>query len=256
MKFSLKWLGDFIETEVFFKDPNKLAEALTQSGLEVDNFEDQKAQFQNVVTAQIESVQNHPQADRLTVCQVKTDRQIYSIVCGAKNHKAGDKVVLAKVGAILPGDFKIKKSRIRGVDSEGMLASRSELGFDSKEEGIWILPEKTELGKSLSELEGLDDIIFEMTAGFFSANIENKEFQEALFGGEVDSSKTPLHLMEEALKNIRKGIFMDPEKISNFTDNQFKDITSKTDEELLEEALENEDYEEAAKLRDKINKNK
>ena len=163
MKFSLKWLGDFIETGVFFKDPGQLATALTQSGLEVDAFEDQKAQYENVVTAQIEFVQKHPQADRLTVCKVKTDTQAYSIVCGAKNHKEGDKVVLAKIGAVLPGDFKIKKSRIRGMDSEGMLASRSELGFDSKEEGIWILPEKTELGKNFAELESLDDIIFEIT---------------------------------------------------------------------------------------------
>ena len=163
MKFSLNWLGDFIEVQPFFKDPSQLAIALTQSGLEVDAFEDQKAQFANVVTAQIESVQKHPQADRLTVCQVKTKAQTYSIVCGAKNHKAGDKVVLAKAGAVLPGDFKIKKSRIRGVDSEGMLASCSELGFDSTEEGIWILPKDTELGKSFAELEGLDDIIFEIT---------------------------------------------------------------------------------------------
>ena len=162
MKFSLKWLADFIEVEAFFKEPSKLATALTQSGLEVEAFEDQKAQFANVVTAQIESIQKHPQADRLTVCQVKTNIQTYSIVCGAKNYKAGDKVVLAQIGAVLPGDFKIKKSRIRGVDSEGMLASRSELGFDSKEEGIWILPENTELGKSFAELEALDDIIFEI----------------------------------------------------------------------------------------------
>ena len=162
MKFSLKWLGDFIEVQPFFKEPNQLATVLTQSGLEVSAFEDQKAQFKHVVTAQIESVQKHPQADRLTVCQVKTNSQTYSIVCGAKNHKAGDKALLAKVGAILPGDFKIKKSRIRGVDSEGMLASRSELGFDSKEEGIWILPKETELGKDFAELEGLDDITFEI----------------------------------------------------------------------------------------------
>ena len=163
MKFSLKWMGDFIETDLFFKDPSRLATALTQSGLEVDAFEDQKAQFANVVSAQIDSVQKHPQADRLTVCQVKTDKQTYSIVCGAKNHKAGDKVVLAKVGALLPGDFKIKKSRIRGVESEGMLASHSELGFESKEDGILILPQETELGKNFADLEGLDDIIFEIT---------------------------------------------------------------------------------------------
>lgn len=163
MKFSLKWLGDFINVQSFLKDPSELAVVLTQSGLEVDAVEDQKLQFKNVVTAQIKKIEKHPQADRLTVCQVKTDTQTYSIVCGAKNHKAGDKVVLAKEGSVLPGDFKIKKSRIRGVDSEGMLASRSELGFDSTEEGIWILPENTQLGKNFAELEGWDDIVFDIT---------------------------------------------------------------------------------------------
>jgi len=138
----------------------------------------------------------------------------------------------------------ISETSVNFVSGEGLIIATFETAF--------VLPEIEELLKMTNR----SYIIFEMTAGFFSANIENKEFQEALFGGEVDSSKTPLHLMEEALKNIRKGIFLDPEKIPNFADNQFKDITSKTDEELLEEALEKEDYEEAAKLRDKINKNK
>ena len=164
MKFSLKWLADFIEVKEFFKEPEKLVKTLTQAGLEVDSFEDQKAQFKNVVVAQIESVDKHPQADRLTLCKVSTGEDSHSIVCGAKNQKAGDKVVLAKPGAVLPGDFTIKKSRIRGIDSEGMLASRTELGFEKKdkEEGIWILAKEAKLGVDFSEQLGLEDIIFEI----------------------------------------------------------------------------------------------
>ncbi len=165
MKFSLKWLGDFIDTTGFFDEPENLAKTLTEVGLEVDSFEDQKTKFKNIITAKIESVEKHPQADRLTLCKISTGSKNYSIVCGAKNHKEGDKVVLAKPGAVLPGNFIIKKSRIRGIDSEGMLASRSELGFESedKEEGIWILPTEVKAGINLSEYLGLEDVIFDIT---------------------------------------------------------------------------------------------
>ena len=165
MKFSLKWLGDYIEVKQFFDEPESLAKTLTQAGLEVDSFEDQKDQFKNLIVAQIENVEQHPQADRLTVCKVSTGSNSYSIVCGAKNHKAGDKAVLALPGAVLPGDFAIKKSRIRGVESEGMLASRLELGFEQedKEEGIWILPKEAKVGASLSEQLGLEDVIFDIS---------------------------------------------------------------------------------------------
>jgi len=138
----------------------------------------------------------------------------------------------------------ISEKTINFVSGEGLIIATFETAF--------VLPEIEELLK----MSNRSYIIFEMTAGFFSASIENKEFQEALFGGEIDSTKTPFHLMEEALRNIRSGIFFKPENISDILDNSIDTKTSKTDEELLEEALENEDYEKAAKLRDKINKNK
>ena len=165
MKFSLKWLGDFIEVKSFLKDPESLAETLTQAGLEVESFEDQKAVFKNVVIAELKSVEKHPQADRLTLCKVSTGSESYSIVCGAKNHKAGDKVALAKPGAVLPENFVIKKTRIRNIESEGMLASRKELGLDSenKEEGIWILPTEAKVGRDLSAYLNLEDVIFDVS---------------------------------------------------------------------------------------------
>ena len=163
MKFSLKWLADFIDTASFFNDPNSLSEALTQAGLEVEAFEDQKSRFQNVVLAELKSVEKHPQADRLTLCEVFDGSKDHSIVCGAKNHKSGDKVVLALPGAVLPGDFAIKKTRIRGVESEGMLASCLELGFEQEEkEGLWILPKEAKTGMALSEYLGLEDVIFDI----------------------------------------------------------------------------------------------
>lgn len=165
MKFSLKWLGDFIEIKPFLEDPESLARALTQAGLEVESFEDQKADFKDLVIAELQSVEKHPQADRLTLCKVSTGSESYSIVCGAKNHKVGDKAVLAKPGAVLPGDFIIKKTRIRNVESEGMLASRTELGLDleNKDAGIWILPKEARVGQSLSAYLELEDVIFDVS---------------------------------------------------------------------------------------------
>lgn len=163
MKFSLKWLGDFIDVRQFMENPKQLAEVLTQAGLEVDSFENQRACFKNIVVAQIDSVEKHPQADRLTLCKVSTESENYSIVCGAKNHKAGNKAVLAKPGAVLPGDFLIKKTRIRGVESEGMLVSRKELGLEPEGEGIWILPKETKVGQSLSDYLGFEDVIFDVS---------------------------------------------------------------------------------------------
>ena len=162
MKFSLKWLGEFIDTSPFFKDPMLLGNQLTQAGLELDSLENQQQKYDKILIAQIESSQKHPQADRLNICQVTTGQKTYSVVCGAKNYKLGDKVILTQVGAKLSKGIKIKKSKIRGIESEGMLASKSELGFPSSEEGIWILPESAQLGQSFSQYFGLDDVLLDI----------------------------------------------------------------------------------------------
>ena len=139
----------------------------------------------------------------------------------------------------------ISESDVNFVSGEGLIIATFDTAFT--------IPEIDELLK----VNNRSYILFEMTMGFFSANIENKEFQEALFGGEIDSKQTPYHLMEEALRNIREGMFFDTEKISDIINNPDKEKPSlKTDEELLEEAIEREDYKEAARLRDKINNKK
>ena len=171
MKFSLSWLGDFVTVDDFLKEPAKLMEALTKTGLEAEGLEDPGSQFKNVVVAEIKSVAKHPQAERLTLCQAAArdpgsgEKRDYSIVCGAKNHKAGDKAVLALPGAVLPGNFAIKSRKIRGEISEGMLASAKELGLDEpaeSEEGILILPPETETGQSFASYAGLGGAILDL----------------------------------------------------------------------------------------------
>jgi len=122
MKFSVNWLREFVDLP---KTIDELAELLTLAGTEIESIEKRGANFDNVVVAQIKESVQHPNADRLSVCQVDDGSgQPRLIVCGAKNYKAGDKVPLALPGAVLMGDLKIKPSKLRGVESQGMLCSQ------------------------------------------------------------------------------------------------------------------------------------
>lgn len=156
MKISLSWLRDYLRTD---KPAVEIARILTDAGLEVGAIESTGVAIPKVVAAQIlESVQ-HPNADRLSVCKVDdgsgTPRQI---VCGAKNYKVGDKVPLAQPGAVMPGDFKIKVGKLRGVESEGMMCSSKELGLGEGADGLLILPPETTIGTPLSELFPAEEV--------------------------------------------------------------------------------------------------
>ncbi|MDP2682992.1 MAG: phenylalanine--tRNA ligase subunit beta [Deltaproteobacteria bacterium] len=156
MKVSYNWLKEYVKK---LPPPDELAKRLTMAGLEVEGIEALEKGISGVVTAQILSVEKHPNADRLSFCKVKTDKGIHSIVCGAKNMKAGDKVALALPGASLPKGIKIEKTKIRGVESEGMMCSEAELGLKDVSEGIMILPQDFPIGKDFTEAMGLNDSI-------------------------------------------------------------------------------------------------
>ena len=118
MKFSLNWLGEFVELP---NDVERLSELLTLAGVEIEGIETRGANFEHVVVALITAWTQHPNADRLSVCHVDDGSgQARQVVCGAKNYKVGDKVPLALAGAILPNGLKIKASKLRGVESQGM----------------------------------------------------------------------------------------------------------------------------------------
>ncbi|MBI5887019.1 MAG: phenylalanine--tRNA ligase subunit beta [Deltaproteobacteria bacterium] len=155
MLCSFNWLKEYVTG---LGAPKAAAEALTMSGAEVEAVHETGVSVANVVTAEVLTVVKHPNADKLSVCDVKADGAPFSIVCGAKNMKPGDKVVLALPGAELPGGFKIKKSRIRGVESEGMMCSEVELGIAKTSEGIMILPPDTPIGRNLSDVLGSDSV--------------------------------------------------------------------------------------------------
>jgi phenylalanyl-tRNA synthetase beta chain len=157
MKFSANWLGEFVGLPSKIED---LAELLTMAGVEIEGIEHRGADFDKVVVAQIKASAQHPNADRLSVCQVDdgsgTERQI---VCGAKNYQVGDKVPLALPGATLPNGTKIKESKLRGVDSQGMLCSAIELKLGEDASGLLILSPDARVGAPFSELVPSDTVL-------------------------------------------------------------------------------------------------
>jgi phenylalanyl-tRNA synthetase beta chain len=159
MKVTLNWLKDYVDFDLSADD---LSHRLTMAGLEVDAMERLGEGLDSVIVARLADVQQHPDADRLTVCKVETGSVTQQVVCGAQNHKAGDLVALAQVGTILPGNFKIKKSKIRGQESCGMLCSVSELGLAAEAEGILILPSGLILGQPVFKELGLKDVMYEI----------------------------------------------------------------------------------------------
>ncbi len=164
MKISLKWLNDFVDVAEYFANPNALADILTKAGLEVEEIQNRAQDFNHVVVGYIKTKDKHPNADKLSLCQVEiADGKVEQIVCGAQNHKAGDKVIVALPGAVLPGNFAIKKSKIRDIESNGMLCSYKELGLpESGLDGIVILDSSAKTGQGFAEFGGYDDVTFEL----------------------------------------------------------------------------------------------
>ena len=160
MLISLNWLEQYIDLDGI--EINEMEGALTMIGQEVEKIEVLGENLENVVTAQIIEKEMHPDSDHLTICKVDNGKEILQIVCGAPNHKAGDKVVLAQVGAKLAPDFVIKKGKIRGVESNGMLCSEEELNIGKDSDGIMILPEDTPVGVPMKEYLGINDTVFEL----------------------------------------------------------------------------------------------
>ncbi|WP_110665083.1 phenylalanine--tRNA ligase subunit beta [Salinicola halophilus] len=161
MKFSEAWLREWVSPVL---ETQPLADAVTMAGLEVDAVEAVGSVFHGVVVAKVIAKAPHPDADKLNVCQVDDGSgESVQVVCGAPNVAEGQKVPFARVGAILPDDFKIKKAKLRGVESRGMICSASELGLEEeRSEGIYVLPEDAPLGEDFRTWMQLDDHTIEV----------------------------------------------------------------------------------------------
>ena len=152
MKLSYSWLKDYLKCEL---TPAQVAEAMTSIGIEVDGVEESEeipGGLAGVVVAEVLTCEPHPDSDHLHITTVNTGSgEPVTVVCGAPNVAAGQKVLLAQIGTVLPGDFKIKKSKIRGVESFGMICAEDELGIGTSHEGIMVLPQEAVVGTPAKE---------------------------------------------------------------------------------------------------------
>lgn len=218
MFLPVKWLSDYIDLDL---DIKKIADELSLTGSHVESIQNRASNLSNVVVGKILKIEKHPDADKLVICQIDIKDEVVQIVTGAKNVFEGAIVPAALPGAHLAGGIKIKKGKLRGVESNGMLCSLEELGYDQSvipkeaKEGIYIFDESVEIGSSAIEALGLDgDIIeFEITP--------NRPDCLSIIGMARETSATfdvPLKLREPEIKN----------EVENIAD-YFKDITIETE---------------------------
>jgi len=158
VKFSEKWLREWVNPPLSTDD---LVSQITMAGLEVDGVEPVADKLSQVVVGEIVDTKPHPNADKLQVCLVSKGDETVQVVCGAPNARVGLKVPFALVGAKLD-DFKIKKAKLRGVESFGMLCSERELGVSDQHEGLMGLPADAPLGSDINDYLGLEDVVIEV----------------------------------------------------------------------------------------------
>lgn len=165
MKISYNWLKNYIDLDPVEHSPEVLSEVLPLLGFDIEEYEKLgPPPLEHVVVGQVQSYGQHPNADRLRVCKVVTEAggAPHDIVCGAKNFIEGDRVMVALPGAVLPGDFKIKKSKLRGEPSEGMLCSAKELKIGQDHDGIMLLDSDLPLGTPINEVFADGDTVFDL----------------------------------------------------------------------------------------------
>jgi len=158
MKFSENWLREWVNPAI---DTETLLDQLTMAGLEVEGMEAAGPVLSGVVVGEVVAKEQHPNADKLSLCQVSDGNETVPVICGAKNVRQGLRVVFARVGAQLP-DMKIKKAKLRGIESQGMLCSASELKLAESSEGIMELPDDAPVGADIGEYLKLEDRIIEI----------------------------------------------------------------------------------------------
>lgn len=159
MKFSEQWLRSWVSPQV---SRDELVARLSMAGLEVDSVTPVAGAFNGVVVGEVLSTEQHPDADKLRVCQVSNGSETFQVVCGAPNVRSGLKIPFAMIGAELPGDFKIKKAKLRGVESFGMLCSASELQISDENAGLMELAADAPVGQDIRAYLGLDDVVIEL----------------------------------------------------------------------------------------------
>lgn len=241
MLISLNWLKQYIDLDGI--EINEMENALTMIGQEVEKIDIVGGNLDKVVVAHLEEVKKHPNADSLTLCKVNNGKEILQIVCGATNHKTGDKVALAQVGARLKEDFTIKKGKIRGEESNGMLCSEDELGIGSDKDGIIILPEDAPVGVPFKDYLGINDTVFELeitpNRPDCLSHIGIARELSAYYGKELKYPETEINseIEEKTSDNVKVSI-EDSNLSRRYVTRILKNVTVKESPKWLKERIE------------------
>lgn len=207
MKLSYNWLKDYLKCEL---DPQQIAEIMTSIGIEVDSLEEQEqipGGLAGVVVAKVLECVQHPDSDHLHITKLDAGgSELLTVVCGAPNVAAGQKVLLAQIGTVLPGDFKIKKSKIRGVESFGMICAEDELGIGASHDGIMVLPDDAVVGTPAKEYLhlGTEAIIeYEITANRVDAASHWGVARDIY--AYLRTNNIPCELVRPSVENFQEG---------------------------------------------------
>ncbi len=233
MLISNEWLKDYVDAGVSVED---LAERITRTGIEVDDIIDYTKDIKNLVVGYVQSKEKHPDADKLNICQVDIgEEEAVQIVCGAPNVDAGQHVIVAKVGGRLPGGIKIKRAKLRGERSEGMICSLQEIGISSNvvpkayENGIFVFPTEVEPGTDALTALYLNDQVmeFDLTPNRADAlSMVGTAYEvAALYQTEMTKPETQSNETSESASNELSVTIDNPEKVPYYSARVVKNVT-------------------------------
>jgi len=242
MKFSLNWVKELIPG-FEYGSIKELNEKMVAAGLDIESIESEGEKFRNFVVGKVVEKSKHPDADKLSVCKVDVGTgDLLNIVCGAPNVDAGQLVCVAKVGAIVPnGEFEIKKAKLRGVPSEGMICSAKELNLSEDHNGIMVLDEKAKVGRDFAEYIGADDYVYEIgvtpNRGDLLSHIGVAREIAAAYGFKCELPKASLKEEEEDAHNYVDVQIDNTDYCKRFRARIIKDVEIKESPEWLKKRL-------------------
>ena len=238
MKISYNWLKEYIDIQI---SPEELVDKMTFAGIEVEAVEKKGEELNNIVLAKILKKDKHPDADKLSVCKVFDGVNEYQVVCGAPNCTENKVAALAKVGTQL-GDIKLKKAKIRGVQSFGMLCSEKELGLSENHDGIIMLPEDTPLGQSVADIYNISDTVYDVEITPNRPDLLGMlcvaRDLSALTGLPLKEPVTELNESETPVSEKVKVINNAPEKCTRYTARYIEGVKIQESPEWLKNKLE------------------
>lgn len=240
MKISLNWIKDYIDLKGI--SVSDIVQNLTMSGLEVEDYIDQSDLYKNIIVAEVKEVQKHPNADKLTVCKVYDGKETHQVICGAPNVEAGQKIVFATIGSVIPnGKFEIKKAKIRGVESNGMICAEDELLLSDDHTGIMVLDQKLTPGIDISEALGLNDVILEIgvtpNRPDALSHIGVARDLAAIFGRELKYPELNLNESDENINSVASVEIVDSVNCPRYVARIVKNVSIKESPDWLKKKL-------------------